>query len=147
VFLKAAVIAHASGTDYWVDYGEPLTFQGHVYAPLTMGWDGVEASSTMQLPGVRVSVDNVLGKAEAYVTNTEMLGKNLTLQILHRDLLQNPSDVYQIALQVQSLEVSTAAVIVHCGLNLGLQDLWPRGIITKSEFPANIDSIMRTTIV
>jgi hypothetical protein len=147
VWLKAAVIVHDLGTDYWVHAAEPLTFQGHVYQPLHMEWEGIDASSTMQLPSVRVVVANIQGQAEEYVENVEMLGKDVRLQILHFDLLDTPTDVDEIALQVHSVEITRQTVSVLCGVNLGLNDLLPKFVIQRSEFPGNIDDIRRFTIV
>lgn len=147
VWLRAAAVTHAEGSDYWVHYGEPLVFQGHTYQPLPMEWDGVEASSTMQLPGVRVSVSNVQGKAEEYVDTVNLLGKDVVLQILHLDLLGTATDVESIRLQVQSIAITTSTLTLTCGLNLGLNDLVPKYVITKSEFPGNTDDIRRFSII
>lgn len=147
VWLKGAVIDHAEGTDYWVHAAEPLIFQGHTYQPLHMTWDGVDASASMQLPAVKVTVPNIQGQAEAYVDSVQMLGKDVRLQVMHFDLLNNPTDVDEIALQVQSIEINRQAVSVLCGVNLGLNDLLPKYVITRSEFPGNVDDIRRFTIV
>ena len=149
VFLKAAIVSRGSdaGKDYFVHYGEPVTFRGHVYQPLPMEWDGVEATSTMQLPGVRISVANIQGQAEQYVDDADILGTDVVLQIMHLDLLNNPKDADEVALQIQSIEITAASVSIMCGLNLGLQDSLPKGIITRSEFPGNSDDIRRYTIV
>lgn len=147
VWLKAAVVEHEGGTDYWVHAAEPLTFQGHLYQPLAMEWEGIDASSTMPLPSVRVSVPNVQGQAEAYIDSVQMLGKDVRLQILHFDLLQNPTDVDEVALQVHAIDVNRQMVSVLCGVNLGLTDLLPKYVISRAEFPGNVDDIRRFSIV
>jgi hypothetical protein len=147
VWLKAAVVSYEGGTDYWVHYGESITFKGNVYQPLPMQWEGIDASATMSLPGIRVSVSNIQGIAEAYVDTVDLLGKDVRLQILHLDLLGTPKDVDEVAVQVQSIEITTSAVSILCGLNMGLNDSLPRNVIQKSEFPGNSDDIRRYTII
>ena len=75
------------------------------------------------------------GWAEDYVESEAILGCDVLLQILHLDLLSNPQDADEIALQIQSVEVNSQAVSVICSLNLGLNDTLPKGLITLSEFP------------
>lgn len=147
VWLKGAVVAHAQGTDYWVHAAEPLVFQGHTYQPLPMQWEGVDASSSMQLPSVKVTVPNIQGQAEAYIDSVDMLGKEVRLQIMHFDLLDNPTEVDEIALQVHSIEINRQTVGIMCGVNLGLTDLLPKFVITRAEFPGNVDDIRRFSIV
>lgn len=147
VWLHALVIALPASTDYWVHHAEPVLFNGNTYQPLPMRWEGVEASMTMQLPGVRVSVANVQGQAAAYVEDHDLLGRDVRLQIMHLDLLGTPTDVDELALQIQQIEVNAQAVTALCSLNLGLNDLLPKGIITQTEFPGNTDDIRRLSIV
>lgn len=147
VFVHAAVITFADHSDYWVDYAEPLLFEGHLYQPLPMRWEGLETSSTMQLPGVRVSVSNIHGQAEDYINDNDLLGRDVRLQMLHRDLLGVPDSVDEILLQVQSIEVTIDTVSLTCGLNLGLTDLFPRFIVTQQEFPGNSDAVRRLSVL
>lgn len=147
VFLKAVVVAHENATDYFVHFGEPVTFQGHTYQPLQMQWEGVDASSTMQLPSVKITVANVLGTAEHYIDTVNLLGRDVVLQFMHLDLLQNPADVEEVALQVQSIEMTSTTVSLLCGLNLGLNDSLPKDVMTRAEYPGQIDDVRRLTIV
>jgi hypothetical protein len=149
VLLRAALVFLPSRTDAWVSYNESVVYRGITYQPLPMIWDGVEASSGMQLPGVRVSVDNTLGLAEDYIDSVNLLGCDVLLQLFSLELLQYPSYLYadEIALQVQSIEVTMQAVSVMCGINLGLSDALPKHILTLKEFPGIPDQTRRLTII
>lgn len=147
VWVQGAVVHHEAGNDYWVNHAEPVVFQGHTYAPLSMAWEGVEQSSAMSLPGVQVTVDNIAGQAEAYIDRISLLGKAIDLQIFHLDLLDLPTEYDSITLQVQHIAISSTHLMVHCGFNLGLNESFPKFVITRAEFPGNSDAIRHITVV
>jgi hypothetical protein len=130
-----------------VNHNEPVVFGGHTYAPVNMAWEGVEQSSAMALPGIEVTVGNIAGQAEAYVDRISLLGKAIDLQIFHLDLLAAPTEYDSITLQVQHIAISSTHLTVHCGFNLGLQESFPKFVITKAEFPGNSDAIRHITVV
>jgi hypothetical protein len=148
VFVKAVILSESdSVTRYWVDAQRPIVFNGQTYHPLPMIWEGVELSNAMSLPVVKVSVPNVGGEVIDYLEGVDILGRSVTLQILHLDLLGDVSNVDAVTLSVMAIEGNLEAVTFTLGLDLNLNEPIPRGVITLQEFPAVPRNIRRATIL
>jgi len=148
VFVKAIVLSEsASVTKYWVDAQRPIVFNANTYNPLPMAWEGVEVSSRMGLPTIKVTVPNLGGEVIDYLEGVDILGRAVTLQILHLDLLGDVSAVDAVTLSVMAIDGNLEAVTFTLGLDLNLNDPVPRGVITHQEFPAIPRNIRRATVL
>ena len=101
-----------------------------------MTWSGVELNSQMQLPTVQLTLPDMDGSVEDYLETINMLGRDVTLQMLHLDLLADPTNVDEVRLQVMAVGSGEDIVTFTLGLNFGLSDQLPKDIISLSEFPS-----------
>jgi hypothetical protein len=128
---------------YFVDFDRELVVDGNTYVRLPMRWDGYEISSSMSLPQMKVSTFNLGQIVSDYVEEIDILGNEAIVQILHLDLLNDPTARDQITMQVQVVEGDDLFATFTLGMDLGLTDLLPRGVITKDEFPGVVDDVIR----
>lgn len=148
VFIKAAIlVVDGSTTKYYADVHDAITFDGNQYSPLPMVWEGEAQAASMELPSVRVTVPNVDGAVGAFVETTNVLGNDVTLQILHLDLLSVVTDVDKVTLQVMLIEWNGEMATFTLGINLALDQQLPKHVITRSEFPGVPDQFRRASIL
>jgi hypothetical protein len=148
VFFKAAIVTVDDlTTNYYADVHDPVTFNSNLYLPLPMAWEGNEQTAQMSLPSIRVTVPNISGAVGAYLETTSLLGRDVTLQLLHQDLLSVVTDVDTVQLQVMMVEWGEQAAVFTLGLNLALTEQLPRGVVTRAEFPATPDTLRRASIL
>jgi hypothetical protein len=149
LFFKAAVLEVDDDTTlYFSDTQDPITFDGNVYTPLQMVWAGQETSAEMPLPSVKVTVPDINGAVGAFLETTSLNGRDVTLQLLHRDLLSVVTDVDTVQLQVMLIELKPQeAAVFTLGLNLALSDQLPKSVMTRAEYPGIPDAMRRASIL
>ena len=148
VFFKAAVlVVDGSTTLYFADLTEPVTFDGHAYEYMPMTWSGVSQTSQQNLPTVTVTVSNITGRVGAYLETTLLIGADVTLQLLHYDLLATVTDQDSQKLQVMAVQWNRQSAVFTLGLNFALQEMLPRYVITAAEFPGAPDQLRRGSIL
>jgi hypothetical protein len=148
VFFKAAVIVVDGFTTlYFADLNETVTFDGHTYERLAMRWEGNSQTSQGSLPTVSVTVSNVNGRVGTYLEQQILIGCDVTLQLLHLDLLATVTDQDAVKLQVMAVQWNRQQAVFTLGVNLALQEMLPRHVITASEFPGVPDSLRRGSIL
>lgn len=134
-------------TQYYADTQDALTFDGQEYTPLPMQWQGVGQNSQRDLPRITVTVPNVDGQVGAFLETTSLLGRQVTLQLLHADLLATVTDVDRQRLQIVLVEWTDTQAVFTCGLSLGLTAQSPRRVVTRLEYPGVPDNIRRASIL
>lgn len=148
VFVKAAVVDIAPGTLlYFADAQAPFTFQGHLYTPLPMRWEGMGQTSQQTLPAITVTVANVDGQIGTYLEANIVFGRGARLQLLHLDLLGTSTDVDSVALNILACEWTWETAAFHLGLDIGLQEVLPRGLTTAEEMPGVPEGLRRASIL
>jgi len=148
VFFKAAVIVvDGSTTLYVADINESITFDGHAYERLAMRWEGNAQTSQGSLPTVSVTVSNVTGRVGTYLEQQILIGCDVTLQLLHLDLLATVTDQDAVKLQVMAVQWNRQQAVFTLGVNLALQEMLPRFVITAAEFPGVPDSLRRGSVL
>lgn len=148
VFVKAAIlVVDGSTTKYYADAHDNITFDGQTYTPLSMAWEGEGQNAAMELPSVRVTVPNADGAVGAFLETKDLLGNDVTLQILHLDLLGVATDVEKVKLQIMMIESTWEIATFTLGLNLALDQQLPKHVITRAEFPGVPDQYRRASIL
>lgn len=148
VLLRAAVLSiDDMTTGYYVDAHDPVTFNGNEYIPIPMRWQGIGQNSQRDLPRVSVTVSNVDGQVGAFLETTSLLGRDVTIQLLHADLLATVTDVDSIRLQILLVEWTDMQATFTAGLNLALTEQIPRRVVTRAEFPGTPDDLRRASIL
>lgn len=149
-FLKAVILTEdpsISTKKYYVDNETSITFQSNTYSPLEMSWSGYTVSAAMPLPTMTVNISNIGGEVIDYLETLDIIGNDVVLQILHIDRSGVVEDVTtakdEVALQVQSIVGDDMVASFTLGLNLGLNDMLPRGVMTKAKYPGMIDDVIR----
>lgn len=146
VLLKAVVLTEdpvGPVKRYFVDHDKELVLDGNTYVPLPMRWDGFEMSASMGLPGMKISTLNLGQQVSDYVEELDILDNDVVLKLLHLDLLGDVQAKDEMAFQVKMIEGDDVFITFDLGMNIGLNDLLPRGVITKDEFPAIVDDVIR----
>jgi hypothetical protein len=148
VFVKAAIVDIAPGNlRYFADAQEPFVFQGQTYSPVPMQWEGMSQSSQQTLPTIAITVANVDGQIGVYLEENIVFGRMVILQLLHLDLLGTPTDVDSVRLSILACEWHWQTAVFHVGLDLGLQEILPRGLISAEEFPGVPEGLRRASIL
>jgi len=130
---------------YFVDHDRPITFAGNTYQPIAMALSDYEISRTMQLPSVRVSIPNFGQRVEVetgvfrgavdYVEEIDVLEHDVTLQLLHLNLLGDANAKDETALKIQSIEGDDSVAVFTLGVGAGQDDLLPPKVVTRKVFP------------
>lgn len=148
VFAKAVIlVVSPSETLYFADTQESIDFNGETYQPMPMTWEAVGQNSQLALPSIRVTVPNVTGVIGSYLEVTNLLGADVTLQLLHLELLGTVTDVDTVRLQLMLYEWNELAATFTLGLNLGLTESLPRHVMTRAEYGGIPDSFRRASIL
>jgi hypothetical protein len=148
LFMQAVEVVESTSplvVHRFVTHERALTYQGNVYVPLDMQWSGFELQRGMELPTLSIAVPSLNGTVARWVREKAILEHDVTLLILHQDLLDDVQARDLIRLQIQSLDDNPVAGVAVCslGLNLALADLIPREVMTKKEFPGIPDDRVR----
>jgi hypothetical protein len=112
-----------------------------------MQWEGMSQSSQQTLPTIAITVANVDGQIGVYLEENIVFGRMVILQLLHLDLLGTPTDVDSVRLSILACEWHWQAAVFHVGLDLGLQEILPRGLISAEEFPGVPEGLRRASIL
>lgn len=148
VFCLAAIVSVAPGdVRYLADVQDPFTFNGHLYSPRPMSFEGWGQTSQQSLPTLKVTVADVDGAVDAFLQTTSIIGHDVTLQILHLDLLGTATDQDSIRLNVMLVEWTWMAAVFTLGLNLGLAESIPRHVMGKAQYPGMADQFRRASIL
>jgi hypothetical protein len=147
VFFLAAVLAFPGDTRYVADVQHPIVFNGNTYTPLPLQLEGVEQTTQQTLPTVRLRTANVHGIIGQFLETTSILGVDVTVQLLHLDLLGAVANQDSLQLQIMAAEWDDQVATVHLGLNLGLQETLPRHLITAAEFPGVPEGYRRGSVL
>lgn len=146
-FLKTAIVTTDYGPPvvkrYFVDHDSEIEFNGITYERLPMAWGDYEVSRRMPFPTVTLTVPNLGNEVIGYVEKTPLLDHDIVLQLLHLDLLGDATAKDTRKLVITSISANDIAASFTCGLNLGLQDRFPRERILRSEFPAIPETISK----
>lgn len=148
VFVKAAIVDLGQlSPRYFADVQGPLTFAGHTYTPLPMQWRGRQASSSMSLSTVQVTVPDITGEIDTFLQGSSLLGNDMTLQLLHRDLLAVVSNVDALRMQVMNYTWNWTQATFTLGHNIGLSEQIPRFVVSKKIFPGTKNLFRRASIL
>lgn len=159
VFVKALILTENNTGPvkrYFVDHDRDVVFAGNTYKPLPMAWGGMQAARQLTLPSVTVTVPNFGAEIEVepgvfrgivdYVETIDCLENDVRLQVLHLDLLGDTTSKDEFLFQLQMIDSTDIGAVFTLGLNLGLQEMWPREIMTKEEFPGIPDTVARLSL-
>lgn len=148
VFFRAAIVQLSQDvTGYFADVTDPIIFDGQTYTPLPMVWDGVGQNSQRSLPRLSITVPNVDGQIGAFLETASVIGNDVTLQLLHLDLLADVSNVDAATLQIVAVEWTDSQATFTLGLNLALTENLPRHVVTRGIFPGTPDTFRRASIL
>jgi hypothetical protein len=147
-FVKAMRVDDpVAGNRYFSTAQREIVFDGQTYTPLPMSWQGGEVSSGMSLPVVRVSFLDLTGAVEDYLEIVSLLGRTVELMILNLSLLEDPINVDALVLQLMAVSGHLGVVTFTLGLNLALDDMLPKYVISSSEFPAIPSGMRRASLL
>lgn len=147
-WVKAAdVVIDDTTTLYFVDNLDAITFNGHTYTPLPMGWKGIGQNASMALPSIQITVPNVTGQIDAFMDGAELAGNDVILWILHLDLLGTVSDADKVNLHIALIEWNWQSAVFTLSINLGLSDQLPKHVMSRTDFPGIPDSYRRASIL
>lgn len=148
IFFLAAELSVAEGdVRYYATMQYPVDFEGHTYQPLPMLVEGLAQNSQQNLPAVRLMTTNVTGAVGAFLETTDILGHDVLLRLLHLDLLGNTANQDQARLHVLAVEWDQQQATFSLGINIGLNEILPRGLISASEFPGVPEGLRRASIL
>lgn len=135
-----------SSKDYFIRWARPITFKGHQYIPLDMAWVDVKTSSSLELPGVQVLINNLGGVVIEYLEDpTVVIEENdAILQLLYIDKFHKVSLVDEMLYQVETVVADySEKCTFNLGVNYSLNDIVTRQTIETQEFPGIRDDVIR----
>lgn len=150
-FVEAAIFTRDqndpdNSKEYFFRFGTPMTFQGNLYHPIDMVWDGLKVTSKMDLPTNEVVVSNLGGSVIEYLedNSVDVNGNDVILQILLIDKFNRITLVDRMLFQLEAITADyNKAATFHLGVNWSLNDPIPRYTLEKSEFPGIRDDVIR----
>lgn len=149
LFFEAAALTVAPGdVRHYANTQRPITIDGQGYQPMPLHFSGIGAKSDMSVLAVQVTVPNITGEVSAFVESANLLGHDVTLLLLHMDLL-NVATARE-TLQLQVLGVTWKqwdTVTFTCGIDLMLNEQIPSTVITRSQYPGTPDLLRRASIL
>lgn len=146
-FLAAVLVVGPGDTRRYADTQRPIVFDGQTYTPLPLRVEGMGQSSQQSLPTVKLTVPNITGEVGEFLETTDILGHDVTLQILHLDLLGDVTNQDSIRLQVLAVPWNDQAATFQLGLNLALSEQLPRHLISAREFSGVPEGLRRASIL
>lgn len=146
-FFAVDLTVDVGDVRYYADAQHAVSFDGNTYAPLPLLVEGLGQTSQQSLPAIRVTTSNVTGDVGAFLETTDLLGHDLVVRLLHMDLLGSTSNQDQAVLQIVSCDWDDQQATITAGLNIGLQDILPRGLISAAEFPGMPEGLRRASIL
>jgi hypothetical protein len=144
-FIKTVeLVEDATGPviSYWAHNPEPITWNGNTYQPIVMMWDNMKTSQGMSIDAAAITVSNLAGLAGKYIKQIDVTGNEVTLRLLHADLLNNITGHWERRAKVMAIKADQSALIFSVGRWLG-RGVLPRKIYTQSEFPGLSPEIPR----
>lgn len=138
IFIKAVdVVENPVGpvVRRFVSHHESIVFDGQTYDPVHMEWSGLEVQRGMSLPQMGVAVPAAQDIVMDWAETIDIRENDITFRLLHLDLLGDTTAQDQLLMQVQTVTADDLVVVFQSGLNLGLTDELPRGVILKQEYP------------
>lgn len=145
-FIKTAILTVTTSPlvqRFFADHDAEVVFNGITYERIGMAWGDYEVSRRMPFPTTSVTVPNLGGEVIAYVETTPLLDHDIVLQLVHQDLLGDVTAKDERKFIINSIAANDLASTFNCGLNMGLQDRFPRERILRSEFPAIPETISK----
>jgi hypothetical protein len=119
---------------YWANNPEPITWNGHTYSPIMMMWDNIKTSQGMNIEAATISVSNLAGLVGKYIKQIDVTGNEVTLRLLHADLLNKITGHWERRAKIISIKANQTIMIFSIGRWLG-RGVLPRKIYTQTEFP------------
>jgi len=119
---------------YWAENPEPITWNGHTFQPILMTWTNLKTSQGMSIEAATVAVSNLAGLAGKYVKQIDVTGNEVTLRLLHADLLNQLTGHWERRAKAMAIKADQSMVIFTVGRWLG-RGVLPRKIYTQAEFP------------
>ena len=127
---------------YFVDHTESIVFNGNSYLPLKMSWDNLKTSNAMTIDAATISVSNLGGYAGKYIKEIDISDNDVTMRLLHLDLLSQTTGHWQRRGFILSAAGDVSSVTFTVGRRLG-RNVLPRKVYTQVEFPGLQSEVMR----
>lgn len=127
---------------YWAMNPEPVIWNGKTFQPIFMTWANLKISQAMSIEAAAVAVSNLAGYAGKYVKQIDVTGNQVTLRLLHADLLNQITGHWERTAKVMSIKADQSMVAFTIGRWLG-RGVLPRKIYTQTEFPALAPEVPR----
>ena len=141
IFLKAVEVVESVSpltVQRFVEHHESITYDGNTYNKVPyMFWSGVSFSHDMKLPSASISVLTADDQVISWVEEMDIRENDVTMRILHKDLLNDLSanDSLTLQLKASSSDEESGLVVFTLGLNAGLKDQLPRNLLLASDYP------------
>jgi len=146
-FLAVELHVDTGDVRYYANTQRAIVFDGNTYQPVFLAISGLGQTSQQTLPAVQLTTTNVTGQLGQFLETTDVLGRDVILRILHLDLLNTVTNQDSIQLQILAAEWDEERATFALGLNIGLQELLPRHIITADFAPGVPEGLRRASIL
>jgi len=144
VFVHAVRFTESTGPlveRFFVSHDRSIIFDGNTYDPLPMTFSGMDSSGSMKLPVIRIAIPNVNNIVIDYIEDLDILENDVTIMLLHLDLLGNVNAKDKSLFQLQVIESDDVTAVFSIGMNIGLDDAVPKEVMLKEEFPGILDTV------
>jgi hypothetical protein len=135
-WLKAALLIESRSPlveKYFVEHEDPITFQGRTSIPLHMFWEGLKTSVGMPTEGSNIALSNLGNQVVKYLgKNMDPSGLEVTLQLLHLDLLNTLTRPYERYFKIIAARADQNMAVFVLGRQFGRNRL-PRRMIFADE--------------
>ena len=144
-FFEAIIVARTAPNtdppvlDYFAKFERTFSFEGNLYQPLPMEWEGMATSSQMTIPTNNIVISDIGGVVADYLhdPDIQISVNDIIMRILHMSSKGVVSLYDEDLLQIQVVRASIGQgqVTIFAGLDLRFSEQVPKETIETNEFP------------
>jgi hypothetical protein len=148
VFVAAASVSVTPDmTLYLADVQAPVTFEGNVYVPRPLRFEGMGQTSQQNTPTLAVILSNVDGQVGAYLDANDVVGRQATLLTLHIAPVGSVDAVDRVRLTIAAADWTWQEANVRVSLDIPLSEIVPRTLYSAETEPGSPEGLRRGSIL
>ena len=134
--------------DYFCHFTRPVSFNGNVYYPEPMKWEGsFKMTERMELPSVKINMLNIGRVIDSYINDNSIniRHNDIEQQVLHMDRNGVVSMYDNDIMQIQVIHSGGKGMAtIFAGLDMRLTDRVPRETMENTEYPGIRNDVGRS---
>ena len=122
-----------STTIRWAIYPEDVTYDGDLYTALPAYVEALTETNQGRIEGLRISVSNATRQVSAYLENSELLGRNVTVRLVHSTQLANAAAQINFTYRIDQVTITDEVAVFDLGRENIVAQRLPRNRYIRSR--------------